>query len=73
MKNVTENPFSRVEKTTQPAEHTTYDRSLKADLKRSLKANPASYFCIGFLIFIILCSVFAFLSPYDPEQMDMLN
>lgn len=73
MKNVTENPFSRVEKTTQTAEHTTYDRSLKADLKRSLKANPASYFCIGFLIFIILCSVFAFLSPYDPEQMDMLN
>ena len=67
-----EKPFAPSEKKAAAAEQVTYDRSYKADLKRSMRANPASYFCLAFLIFITLCSIFAFLSPYDPEQMDML-
>ena len=67
-----ENPFALSERKKEEEEQVTYDRSLKADLKRSMKANPASYFCLAFLIFITLCSIFAFLSPYDPEKMDML-
>lgn len=67
-----ENPFALSERKTEEVEQVNYDRSLKADLKRSMRANPASYFCLAFLIFITLCSIFAFLSPYDPEQMDML-
>lgn len=70
--NITANPFALSEKRAAEESQVTYDRSLKADLKRSMKANPASYFCLAFLIFITLCSIFAFLSPYDPEKMDML-
>ncbi len=68
-----ENPFALSVKRTKEAEQVIHDRSLKADLKRAMKANPASYFCLAFLIFITLCSIFAFISPYDPDQMDMLS
>ncbi|MDI6618332.1 MAG: ABC transporter permease [Clostridiales bacterium] len=41
------------------------------EVKRELKHNKASLFAVIFLIFIILLSVFAFLSPYKPDAVNV--
>lgn len=42
-------------------------------VKRELKYNKAALFSVIFLILIILLSVFAFLSPYDPDAINIPN
>jgi peptide/nickel transport system permease protein len=44
-------------------------KKLKAELKR----NKSAAFALLFLSLIIIISIFAFLSPYDPNKVDVLN
>ncbi|CAH2714862.1 MULTISPECIES: ABC transporter permease [Neobacillus] len=41
--------------------------------KTELKRNKTAAFALGFLVLIILVSVFAFLSPYPPNKVDVMN
>jgi peptide/nickel transport system permease protein len=38
-----------------------------------LKGNRAAIFSVGFIIMILLLSIFASLSPYDPDALDVLK
>src|SRR3712207_1969872 len=40
---------------------------------RELKKNKLAMFSMISLIIIIICSIFAFLSPYDPNKIDISN
>lgn len=47
-----------------------YDRGLLHHLGKALRENKMAVACLVVLSLIILSSVFAFLSPYDPEAID---
>lgn len=42
-------------------------------VKRELRYNKSALFAVAFLILIILVSVFAFLSPYNPDAVNVTN
>ena len=42
-------------------------------LRTELKYNRGILVAVGFLLVITLLAVFAFLSPYDPDALDMLH
>lgn len=64
--------FFRAERENTAAE-ASYERSLLFHIRSALKANRLALFCLVILMLIILASVFAFLSPYDPDYMDVMN
>lgn len=39
----------------------------------TLRENKAALLCFAILVIIIICSLCASLSPYDPDEMDLLN
>lgn len=49
------------------------DRGIWYNLLTSFKENKLAMFCLCFLIIIIIASILAPLSPYDPDKMDLLN
>lgn len=44
-------------------------RQIRAEFRRS----PSLILAVGFLVFVVLISIFAFLSPYDPDAIDVLH
>ncbi|WP_148550101.1 ABC transporter permease [Paraclostridium bifermentans] len=48
------------------------DRVIK-NLKINLKQNKLAILAIGIIVIFTIASVFAFLSPYDPNQIDPIN
>ena len=50
-----------------------YERSALQAFLHSLRQNPASILCLAILCIIILASLCAPLSPYNPDEMDLLN
>ncbi len=45
----------------------------KENFKRELRKNKLGMFAIACLAIIVIISIFAFLTPYDPETIDMNN
>lgn len=62
--------FMKVEREHQTVE-ASYDRGLLHHLAKALKENKLAMLCLIILCLIILSSVFAFLSPYDPDATDV--
>jgi peptide/nickel transport system permease protein len=44
-------------------------RQIRSEFRRS----PSLILAVGFLVFVMLISIFAFLSPYDPDAIDVLH
>jgi peptide/nickel transport system permease protein len=51
-----------------PEEHGSWRR-----LRSEFRQSPSLYVAAGFLVFLLFISVFAFLSPYDPDTIDVLH
>ena len=63
--------FAKVEREKSYVE-ASYERGLLHHLGKALKDNKLALLCLVILCIIILSSVFAFLSPYDPDAMDVM-
>lgn len=50
-----------------------YDRGILKDVMRSIMENKLAVFCTVILAVIVLLAIFAPLSPYDPDEQDLLN
>ena len=50
-----------------------YDRGILKDVMRSIMENKLAVFCTVILAVILLLAIFAPLSPYDPDEQDLLN
>lgn len=50
-----------------------YDRSALSRVWAALRANRLAMVCLVLMIIIIAASALAFLSPYDPDQYDLMN
>ena len=50
-----------------------YDRGMLYHLGQALKSNKLAIICLVLLLVIILSSILAPLSPYDPDYMDVMN
>lgn len=48
-----------------------FSRSIWQNLYISIRENKIALLCVSILIIITLMSIFAFLSPYDPDKMNM--
>lgn len=46
---------------------------LKENLKNGFKRNKTSIIALVIILVLILSSIFAFLSPYDPNEIDIMN
>ncbi len=64
--------FMKAEKEGEAA-GASYERSLFSHIRSALKSNRLAMVCLVLLIVIVLSSMFAFLSPYDPDYMDVMN
>ena len=64
--------FANVEREQHVAE-ASYERGLHHYIGKALKENKLALLCLILLCLIIFSSVFAFLSPYDPDYMDVMN
>ena len=67
-----EDSFKRVKHKIEQTE-VDYERSLLWRIGYALKQNKLAIVCLAVLIIIALASIFAFLSPYDPDAMDLPN
>ena len=67
-----ERSFQRIEKKEKDL-GTVYHRSLWKDIVSEIKSNPVAIFAVIFLIIIIVASLLAPLSPYDPNKLDLAN
>ena len=63
--------FAKVEREKSYVE-ASYERGLLHHLGKALKDNKLALLCLIILCIIIFSSVFAFLSPYDPDAMDVM-
>ena len=63
--------FAKVEQETNKVE-ASYERGLLHHLGKALKDNKLALLCLVLLCIIIFSSVFAFLSPYDPDEMNVM-
>ena len=63
--------FAKVERETNKVE-ASYERGLLHHLGKALKDNKLALVCLVILCIIIFSSVFAFLSPYDPDEMNVM-
>ena len=69
---INEKSFQRIEK--KPKElGTVYHRSIWKDIASEIKANPVAIFAVIFLTVIIIATLLAPLSPYDPNKLDLAN
>ena len=69
---INEKSFQRIEK--KPKElGTVYHRSIWKDIVSEIKANPVAIFAVIFLTVIIIATLLAPLSPYDPNKLDLAN
>ena len=64
--------FSKVEREKQVVE-ASHDRGVLYYLGKSLKENKLALLCLIVLCVIVLSSLLAFLSPYDPDEMDVMQ
>lgn len=64
--------FERV-KATEQNTAARYERGLASDIFRSVMGNKLAMFCALILMLIIIVSLLAPLSPYDPDQQDFVN
>ena len=64
--------FIPKEKTTDKAD-ASYSRGTFYHLVRSFQENKLAMICAILIVIILLASVFAFLSPYDPDDMDVTS
>ena len=65
----------RFRRVSQPPVQTevSYDRSALSRVWAALRANRLAMVCLVLMIIIIAASALAFLSPYDPDQYDLMN
>ena len=63
--------FAKVERETNTVE-ASYERGLLHHIAKALKDNKLAMVCLVLLCLIVLSAVFAFLSPYDPDAMDVM-
>ena len=66
---LTKADFTRIDGRVQQTE-AVFDRGFLYHFRRSMMENKLSYLAMAVLIVILLASVFAFLSPYDPDAMN---
>ena len=64
--------FAKVAKEENKVE-ASFERTVFQQLVSSFKQNKLAILCLVILLTIILSSVFATLSPYDPDEMDVMN
>lgn len=69
---LTKADFVRIDGRVKQAE-TAYDRGFLYHFRRSMDENKLSYVALAVLAVIILASVLAFLSPYDPDAMNFAD
>lgn len=73
--NVTAAPEQRFQRVTrQPVQaDVSYQRGALYNVWVSLRENGLAMLCLGILLVIVLASLCAPLTPYDPETMDLMN
>ena len=69
---LTAEDFVKVEREKQTVD-ASYERGLLHHIGKALKDNKLAMVCLVLLALIVFSSVFAFLSPYDPDYMDVMN
>ena len=67
---INQDSFKRVEKKKEK-ESVIYERGLFSDAIRSLRENKLAMFCAVLLGLIVILSILAPLSPYDPDAQDV--
>ncbi|MEG2353666.1 MAG: ABC transporter permease [Clostridium sp.] len=48
-------------------------RNTFSNIKRVLKTNKMAVVCLSMIIIIVIASMLAFLSPYEPDALDLVN
>lgn len=69
---LTKEDFVRIDGRVKQAE-AVYDRGFLYHFRRSMNENKLSYVALAVLAVIMLASMFAFLSPYDPDAMNFAD
>lgn len=64
--------FAKAERDSKTVE-ASYERGLLHHIAKAVKDNKLAMVCLVLLCLIILSAVFAFLSPYDPDSMDVMQ
>ena len=67
---INQDSFKRVEKKKEK-ESVIYERGLFSDAIRSLRENKLAMFCAVLLGLIVILSILAPLSPYDPDAQNV--